>query len=116
MRVSIIRKSKINSIILPSKILGNYWISEYDENGTKRNAINIEASKDGSAWNLISNEDIYCYAVEDGKEVPYSVVTLSNYNFYSAKKYDGSGTYYIYCSPVKEQYVGAIELVNNGNQ
>ena len=46
MRVSLIKSDKISDLILPSKVKGNYWITDDDHLGNVRNLINVEAEKE----------------------------------------------------------------------
>ena len=43
MKVTVIKKSRLNVFELPPNIEGNYWITDF-ENGRKINLINIEDS------------------------------------------------------------------------
>ena len=42
MRVSLIKSDKISDLILPSKVKGNYWITDIDDQGNEKNLISIE--------------------------------------------------------------------------
>ena len=54
MLVSLIKGNKISQLSLPDKIIGNYWVTDY-ENNEENQLINIEATN--GKWCLISNED-----------------------------------------------------------
>ena len=41
MRVSLINKKQIKNIVLPEKIEGSYWITDYDMNNVERNLVSI---------------------------------------------------------------------------
>ena len=75
MRVSLIKSDRIRSIDIPDIVSGNFWITDYDENGRETNLVNITA-KDGK-WNLLSNQEIVC--VVNG--VFIKEVELKKYNF-----------------------------------
>ena len=45
MRVSLIKNDKIKDILLPKKINGSYWITDFDSNGNEQNLINIANQK-----------------------------------------------------------------------
>ena len=45
MEIVIIKENKLNVFKLPENVVGNYWITDY-ENGRKINMVNIEASSD----------------------------------------------------------------------
>ena len=98
MRVSTIKQMKIQNLILPDKIEGNYWIEGTDENGIKRNLISIEA-EDGK-WKLISNKEVYCVVNNDVE--PY--IYLEEGKFYLIKKDTTKETFLLYCSPVLADY------------
>ena len=40
--VRLIKKNKITNFFLPSAVSGNYWITDTDSLGNKRNLINVE--------------------------------------------------------------------------
>ena len=94
MKVTIIDNLRIRSIILPSKIMGSYWITEFDENGIERNLINIEPGNNG--WKLVSNNEIFVY--ENNVMTPE--VILREYNFYVLKNEVKKTTLMIYISPI----------------
>lgn len=98
MRVSTIRALKINNILLPDKIEGNYWIDGTDDNGIKRNLISIE-SYDGK-WRLISNKEVYC--VVAGEKVPY--INLEEGKFYLVVNSVAKENLLLYCSSVLASY------------
>ena len=77
MRVSLINDNLIRNLILPNRVTGNFWVTDFDANGNEVNIINIEAS-DGK-WNLMSNDEVYCFV--GNERVPFK--TLTEYSFYS---------------------------------
>ena len=97
MRVSLIKNNIIKDLILPNKITGSYWITDYDENGNEENLINIEATDDG--WKVVRNEDVFC--ILNDKKI--SSVLLREYNFYPIKNRNDNTLMLIYCSPVNDQ-------------
>lgn len=99
MRVSIIKDKKIQNTILPNNIVGNFWISDIDHNGIKRNLISIEA--DNGRWKLISNSEVYCIN-NDGVVIPY--VFLGSNCFYYIVNNVEKGKYLIYCSDLITKY------------
>lgn len=94
MRVSLIKSDKISDLILPSKIKGNYWITDIDELGNEKNLINIEAYN--NKWKIVSNNEVYCTL--NDTQVPS--FDLSLYNFYILKTVHSSEAMILYCSPV----------------
>lgn len=97
MQITVIKKNQLNIFTLPKEMIGNYWITDY-ENGRKINLINIEATTNG--WQLISNQNAF---VLDNKDIMIPYVLLKDYSFYLLKNNYRNEKYYIYCSPVYEQ-------------
>ena len=93
MRIIIIKKDKLNSFFLPSKISGNYWIP--GEN--KENLINVEAS--GDKWVLRSNADVKII----NKDMYLDSVFLLNYSYCFLKSLKTNETYIIYCLPTYDE-------------
>ena len=114
MLVSLIKSTRINTLTLPNRVIGNYWVTDYDDNNNEQNLISIEA-QDG-AWRLISNDDIA--VVENNAERDY--VYLKEYAFYLLK-FKQTNTYLLlYCSPVydktfKRYYIGSNQEITIGN-
>lgn len=94
MKVTIIDNFRIRNIILPNKIMGSYWITEFDENGIERNLISIEPSNNG--WKLVSNNEIFVY--ENNVMTPE--VILKEYSFYVLKNEAKKTSLMLYISPV----------------
>lgn len=94
MKVTIIEKNKIRNLILPEKISGSYFITEFDENGIERNLISIESYKDG--WKLESNNEIFIYE----NNIMFPEVMLQEYNFYTLKNVIKQTTIVLYVSPI----------------
>ncbi len=97
MLVSLIKSKKINTLTLPNRIIGNYWVTDYDDNNNEQNLISIEAI-DGR-WRLVSNDDI-C-VVENNVEKEF--VYLREYSFYLLKIKDSKSYLLLYCSPVYDK-------------
>lgn len=55
MIVSLIETNQIFNLTLPQKVKGQYWISDYDVLGNKRNLISVEAI--GESWTVKSNKN-----------------------------------------------------------
>lgn len=81
MKLLLIKNGKIRKFILPDKVSGNFWVTNYDENGNEKNIINIQANSDNE-WELVSNNEYY--AIVDSKKVPY--VNLKENNTYIIKE------------------------------
>ena len=56
MLVYVISKQKLINFTLPSKIYGNYWIRDLDDNGEEKNIINI--SEYNGKWAAFSNKSV----------------------------------------------------------
>lgn len=105
MLVSLIKGNKISQLLLPNKIIGNYWVTDY-ENNEENQLINIEALN--GKWCLISNDDISI--VENNEEKRY--VYLQEYAFYLLKIKNTSTYLLLYCSPIYD-YTYQKYLVNS---
>lgn len=92
MLVSLIKGNKISQLVLPDKIIGNYWIKDY-ENNEESQLINIEAVN--GKWCLISNEDISINYNNEEKRYVY----LQEYAFYLLKIKNTNSYLLLYCSP-----------------
>jgi len=97
MRVSLIKNNKIRNFILPEKINGNYWITDFDNDGNEHNLINIEAAN--NKWQLTSNDEIYVID-NNNSHRPYAI--LDNYSFYSVCNDIYKNILLLYTSPVYE--------------
>ena len=120
MKVTLIDNFITRNFILPAEVVGNFWITDFDEEGNTRNLINIEA--DDGKWMLRSNDDVYC--IVNGKRA--LAIMLKNYNFcvikntltnqylliYSSPLVDGTLTYYE-CR--MEQLAAGISIGKNAN-
>lgn len=98
MRISAIKATRIENIILPDKVEGSYWISGTDSNGIKRNLLSIEASE--GRWKLISNKEVYYVA----NEIMQPSVFLDEGKFYKIKNDIEKNTFLLYCSCVQAKY------------
>ena len=58
MRVALIKSDRIRTINIPDNPSGNFWITDYDENGKEVNIVNIK--EDSGKWNLLSNNEFLC--------------------------------------------------------
>ena len=107
MRVSIINNNIIKSFLLPSKIAGNFWLSDVDPYGNRYNIINIEAF--GDTWRLISNDDFIC--INNQKSI--DKMTLQNYQFYTIKNRSTNKLIIVYCSPTFENIPQRFKIASN---
>lgn len=117
MRVTLIKKDKIRSTILPEEISGNFWVTDYDNRGNKVNLISIRALN--NKWNLLGNDEVYC--MNGNERVPGFV--MDNYKFYPIKNIVSNEDMMLYCSPscdvnLKKFYVNSNteKVVNIGSE
>ena len=103
MKVSLIKKDKIVSIILPLQIHGNYWIVDKTKEGKNRNFINIV--ENGNSWRMLSNYEINIYQNNEYKEY----VDLTENTFYLVK-INGEEDALIYCGKVYEDRTAQLSL------
>lgn len=89
MQLIIIKNNKIRYFFLPSKIFGNYWITDEYNN----NLVNVEASEKG--WVLRSNDEVKIV----NKDMYLDSIFLISYSFCSLKKAGEKEPFLIYCSP-----------------
>ena len=99
MRVSLIKSDRIRTINIPDDPSGNFWVTDYDENGKDINLINING--DNGAWQLVSNQDIVC--IENDNFVPN--LNLKKERFEFIQKLSTSERMIIYCSDSCDKYV-----------
>lgn len=117
MRVSIIKNTQIMDFILPTKVYGNYQITDINDNGDSYNLINVEAV-DGS-WILKSNDETKI--IRNNAMIESS--KIENYRFYLVRNREK--IILLYVTPIYdstfEKYIlnsqiGKLELaIGNGN-
>jgi len=112
MRVSLIKNDKINDLILPNIVKGNYWITETDEHGNEKNLICIEA--DNGKWKLVSNNEVFY--VQNNAHIPY--VDLDIYKFYVLKRNNNEKgeNMILYCSPVYDETYSTYSIEESKNK
>lgn len=99
MRVSLIKTTKIIDIILPHNHTGNYWITDFDDNGHEKNLICIEGNK--KDWVITSNDE---YGYVENNLFKQSVI-LEEYNLYVFKSKIEDSIILIYCSPIYDNSI-----------
>ena len=99
MRVSLIKTTKIIDIILPNNPTGNYWITDFDDDGHEKNLICIEGNKKN--WIITSNEE---YGYVENNLFKQNVV-LEEYNLYVFKSKIDDSIILIYCSPIYDKSI-----------
>ncbi|MBR3210797.1 MAG: type VII secretion protein EssC [Bacilli bacterium] len=100
MIVRLIKKKKIYNFTLPTKISGNYWITDNDYLGNVRNLINVE--EDNGKWKIKSDFETKIMSGEQEVESAY----LKDYSLYFLKINTDNEYVILYCSPTvdKESY------------
>ncbi len=100
MIVRLIKKKKIYNFTLPTKIAGNYWITDNDYLGNVRNLINVE--EDNGRWKIKSDFETKIMSGEMEVESAY----LKDYSLYFLKINTDNEYVILYCSPTvdKESY------------
>lgn len=93
MRVQLIKNDRIRSLNIPDVPSGNFWVTDYDDNGKEVNLLNI--TEENGVWKLISNQEFYC--ILNGDYTAF--FELNIYSFYIIKKASTGETMIIYVSP-----------------
>ena len=107
MLVSLIKRTKIYTLSLPSNIYGNYWIQDKDDKGKIRDLINIEEEE--GAWKITSNFE--CQLVDGNKNVIKKTV-LKEFSFYYVQINNEPSLSILYCSPVYDESFIHLDLRN----
>lgn len=92
MRVALIKNDRIRSINIPDVASGNFWLTDYDENGKEVNIANIKG--ENGKWLLLSNQDIAC--VKNNMFVPS--LELNNHSFSVIQKLSTRENMLVFCS------------------
>ena len=106
MIVRLIKKKKIYNFVLPTKITGNYWITDNDYLGNTRNLINVE--EDNGQWKIKSDFETKIMSGES--EVESAI--LKEYGLYFLKINTDNEYVILYCSPVVEKDIRKLRLTN----
>lgn len=109
MIIRLIKKTKIFNFSLPTKVEGNYWITDDDRLGNIRNLINIEAV-DGK-WKIKSNFETKIISGQDELEYTY----LQEYGTYFLRISNENEFVILYCSPSIEKNINKLQLIRGGN-
>jgi len=107
MRIILIKNDKLINFLLPTQVLGNYWITDLDKENKKRNLVNIEAVNGN--WLLKSNFEVKVFW--GGSEVDN--VILRNNNFYTLKINDEDIV--IYTDYVLDKTYEKLRIENNND-
>ena len=106
--VRLIKKSKIYNFTLPTKVSGNYWITDNDYLGNVRNLINVE-EEDGN-WKIKS--DFETKIMNGDQEIPSAI--LQEYSLYFLKINTDNEYVILYCSPSSEKDTIKLRLKAQG--
>lgn len=104
MIVRLIKKTRIYNFTLPSKIAGNYWITDNDYLGNTRNLINVEEF-DGH-WKIKSDFETKIMLGEN--EIESAI--LSDYSLFFLKINTDNEYVILYCSPSIEKNINRLRL------
>ena len=99
MIVRLIKKKKIYNFSLPTKISGNYWITDNDYFGNTRNLINVEEYN--GEWKIKSDFETKIMIGE--REVESAI--LKDYAMYFLKINTDNEYVILYCSPSTEKEI-----------
>lgn len=109
MIVRLIKKKKISNFFLPTKVAGNYWITDHDYLGNTRNLINVEECN--GEWKIKSDFETKIMSGE--KELDSAI--LKDYGLYFLRVNTDNEYVILYCSPSVEKSVINYQL-NNQNE
>ena len=99
MIVRLIKKKKIYNFSLPTKVSGNYWITDNDYFGNVRNLINVEEYN--GEWKIKS--DFETKIMSGDKEVESAI--LKDYGLYLLKINTDNEYVILYCSPSTDKEI-----------
>ena len=106
MIVRLIKKKKMYNFSLPTKISGNYWITDNDYFGNTRNLINVEEYN--GEWKIKS--DYETKIMIGDREVESAI--LKDYCLYFLKINTDNEFVILYCSPSAEQQIAKLKVPN----
>ena len=108
MIVRLIKKTKIYNFTLPTKISGNYWITDNDYLGNVRNLINVEEYN--GQWKIKS--DFETKIMSGDKEIESAI--LKDYSLFFLKINTDNEYVFLYCSPTIDENVKWLHLKTEG--
>ena len=108
MIVRLIKKSKIYNFTLPTKVSGNYWITDNDYLGNVRNLINVE--EENGQWKIKS--DFETKIMNGDHEIDSAI--LQEYSLYFLKINTDNEYVILYCSPSTEKNTIKLRLKAQG--
>ncbi len=108
MIVRLIKKSKIYNFTLPTKVSGNYWITDNDYLGNVRNLINVEEYN--GQWKIKS--DFETKIMSGDKEIDSAI--LKDYSLFFLKINTDNEYVILYCSPTMDQNIKWLHVKKEG--
>ena len=108
MIVRLIKKTKIYNFTLPTKVSGNYWITDNDYLGNVRNLINVEEYH--GEWKIKS--DFETKIMSGDKEVDSAI--LRDYSLFFLKINTDNEYVILYCSPTMDADINWLHLKKEG--
>lgn len=108
MIVRLIKKTKIYNFTLPTKVSGNYWITDNDYLGNIRNLINVEEFEGN--WKIKS--DFETKIMQGTKEIESAI--LKEYSLFFLKINTDNEYVILYCSPSIDKEISWLHLKNSG--
>lgn len=106
MIVTLIKQDRLFTIFLPNKVMGQYWIKDYDQHGKERSLLSIEAVS--GQWVARSNKKVI---ILDSNKNNIAEVTLSNYLFYHLQILNEDEKVSMYVEPVTKESQSFIKIV-----
>ena len=106
MIVRLIKKNKIYNFVLPTKISGNYWITDNDYLGNTRNLINVE--EENGKWKIKSDFETKIMSGETEVESAF----LKEYTLYFLKVNTDNEFVILYCSPTLDKQSFRLRLLS----
>ena len=104
MIVRLIKKKRIYNFVLPTKVSGNYWITDNDYLGNTRNLINVE--EENGEWKIKSDFET---KIMSGEHEIESAI-LKDYGLYFLKINTDNEYVILYCSPVVEKETAKLRI------
>ena len=108
MIVRLIKKTKIYNFTLPTKVAGNYWITDNDYLGNVRNLINVEEYN--GEWKIKSDFET---KIMSGEQEIESAI-LKDYSLFFLKVNTDNEYVILYCSPSENEDIKWLRLKREG--
>ena len=104
MIVRLIKRTKIYNFHLPTKVQGNYWITDLDNFGNVRNLINVE--EDNGYWRISSNFETKI--IVNNEEL--DSILLKEYGLYFLRINSENDYILLYCSPSVDPQINRLKV------